>query len=132
MFLIIKAITNVPDLVIDFVEVKLQSGKIVSLNWDRSSIDRCDEKFVGEYEDVCFDEESADGKLVNYMVCRSQRLVFIPKHTALPILRLKRCSLRIKEILFPLPAYCFQRKRGMQMDNPLVIVIKNGYGSRGL
>lgn len=63
MFLIIKAITNVPDLVIDFVEVKLQSGKIVSLNWDRSSIDRCDEKFVGEYKDVCFDEESADGKL---------------------------------------------------------------------
>ena len=63
MFLIIKAITNVPDLVIDFVEVRLHSGKIVSLNWDRSSIDRRDEKFVGEYEDVCFDEESADGKL---------------------------------------------------------------------
>lgn len=63
MFLIIKAITNVPDLVIDFVEVRLQFGKTVSLNWDRSSIDRCDEKFVGEYEDVCFDEESADGKL---------------------------------------------------------------------
>lgn len=54
MFLIIKAITNVPDLVIDFVEVRLQSGKTVSLNWDRSNIDRCDEKFVGEYEDVCF------------------------------------------------------------------------------
>lgn len=63
MFLIIKAITNVPDLIIDFVEVKLQSGKTVSLNWDRSSIDRCDKKFVGEYEGVCFDEEPASGKL---------------------------------------------------------------------
>ena len=63
MFLIIKAITNVPDLVIDFVEVRLQSGKTVSLNWDRSSIDRCDEKLVGEYEGICFDEEYADGKL---------------------------------------------------------------------
>ena len=63
MFLIIKAITNVPDLVIDFVEVRLQSGKTISLNWDKSSIDRCDEKLVGEYEGVCFDEEYADGKL---------------------------------------------------------------------
>ena len=63
MFLIIKAITNVPDLMIDFVEVRLQSGKTVSLNWDRSGIDRCDEEFVGEYGGVCFNEESASGKL---------------------------------------------------------------------
>ena len=38
MDLYVKATTNVPDLTIDYIEVKLKSGKTVSLNWDRSYV----------------------------------------------------------------------------------------------
>ena len=39
MILYLKAKTNLSDLSIDFIEVKLKSGKIVSLNWDETEYD---------------------------------------------------------------------------------------------
>ena len=38
MDLFLKVTTNVPDLIIDYIEVKLKSGKAVSLNWEFSDV----------------------------------------------------------------------------------------------
>ena len=63
MDLYVKAITNVPDLIIDFIEVKLKSGKTVSLNWDRSYVSQFEsDNSIGisaEYCGLCFDEDPA-------------------------------------------------------------------------
>lgn len=63
MILILKAITKTPDLIINFIEVELQSGKTISLNWNESSVERIKDGFIAWYEGVCFDEDHADGKL---------------------------------------------------------------------
>ena len=59
MDLFLNATTNVPDLIIDFIEVKLKSGKTVSLNWERSSVT----SFAADYLYLYFDEEHAQGRL---------------------------------------------------------------------
>ena len=53
MKLYVTAITNVPDLTIDYIEVKLKSGKTVSLNWDRS--------YVSQFESDSPLQEGASG-----------------------------------------------------------------------
>ena len=67
MDLFLNATTNVPDLIIDFIEVRLKSGKTVSLNWERSYVTRSESdpstNFATEYFGLCFDEDSAEGKL---------------------------------------------------------------------
>ena len=63
MILYVDATTNCPDVVIDFIEVRLQSGAIVSLNWDESGIDRSETGFSAVYKGVYFGEEYANGKL---------------------------------------------------------------------
>lgn len=67
MDLFLKATTNVPDLIIDFIEVKLKSGKTVSLNWERSSVTRFESdhstSFAADYLYLYFDEEHAQGRL---------------------------------------------------------------------
>lgn len=64
MELFLKAKTDIDDLIIDYIEVQLKTGKTVSLNWDESSIERSSSgEFKAHYFGVCFDEESADGKL---------------------------------------------------------------------
>lgn len=61
MDLYVKAITNVPDLTIDYIEVKLKSGKTVSLNWDRSYVSQFEsDNSIGisaEYCGLSFDED---------------------------------------------------------------------------
>ena len=58
MILYLEAETDIPDLVIDFIEVRLRSGKVVSLNWDESGIERCPvNEYYAAYEGVYFDEE---------------------------------------------------------------------------
>lgn len=63
MDLIVKATTNVPDLIIDFIEVKLKSGKTVSLNWDRSNVTSFESdnstSIFAEYYYLYFGEEYA-------------------------------------------------------------------------
>lgn len=63
MILYLSASTDLEDLVIDYIEVKLVTGETVSLNWDESDIERLDTGFHARYKGVYFDEEYANGKL---------------------------------------------------------------------
>lgn len=63
MILYLNAKTNISDIYVDFIEVKLNNGKVVSLNWDESYIDRDDDGFGAKYKGVYFGEEYANGKL---------------------------------------------------------------------
>ena len=63
MILYLQATTNVQDLIIDYIEVKLKSGKTASLNWDESGINRSETGFDARYKGVYFDEEYANGKI---------------------------------------------------------------------
>lgn len=63
MNLYLQAITNVPDLVIDYITVRLSSGEEVSLNWDYSDKTIDGSAYEATYTDVCFGEEGASGRL---------------------------------------------------------------------
>ena len=63
MILYLSASTDLEDLVIDYIEIKLVTGETVSLNWDESDIERLDNGFNARYKGVYFDEEYANGKL---------------------------------------------------------------------
>lgn len=63
MILYLDAKTNIKDVYVEFIEVKLNNGKVVSLNWDESYIDRDNDEFSAKYKGVYFDEEYANGKL---------------------------------------------------------------------
>ena len=63
MILYLNAKTNLPDLSIDFIEVRLKSGRIVSLTWDETEYDNEDSVFEAKYKGVYFDDEYANGKL---------------------------------------------------------------------
>ncbi|WP_314724589.1 hypothetical protein [Enterocloster bolteae] len=63
MILYLTARTDLEDLVTDYIEIKLVTGEIVSLNWDESDIERLDNGFHARYKGVYFDEEYANGKL---------------------------------------------------------------------
>ena len=63
MILYLDAKTNVPDVFIDYIEVMLKSGEIVSLNWDESDISREEDGFSARYKGVYFGENYANGKL---------------------------------------------------------------------
>mgnify|MGYP001104306850 FL=1 len=52
MVLYLKAESNIPDLVIDFIEVKLKSGKVISLTWDESEFDRKGGYLDARYKEV--------------------------------------------------------------------------------
>lgn len=65
MDLFLNATTNIPDLIIDFIEIRLKSGKIVPLNWERSSVTRFESNpagFDAEYFGLCFDEDLVQDK----------------------------------------------------------------------
>lgn len=63
MTLLLTAATEVSDLVIDFIEARLTTGKTISLNWDRSWTERSKGHFVALYDGVCFGTKSAAGKI---------------------------------------------------------------------
>ena len=63
MRLYLTAKTSIPDLFIDYVQVKLKSGEEVSLNWDYSDIERTSSGFSARYKGVYFDEEHANGRI---------------------------------------------------------------------
>lgn len=63
MELYLTATSSVVDLTIDFIEVRLKSGETVSLNWNESRFDRDEGEIDAHYLGVCFNEESACGKL---------------------------------------------------------------------
>lgn len=63
MRLYLTANTNIPDVVIDFIEVRLKTGEKVSLNWDESDISRTDTGFDARYKGVYFGDKYADGRI---------------------------------------------------------------------
>ena len=63
MVLYLKAESDIPDLVIDFIEAKLQSGQIISLTLDESEFDREDGYLDARYKGVYFDDEYGNGRL---------------------------------------------------------------------
>ena len=63
MDLTVVARANVKDLVIDYIDVISQGGKVLSLNWEWSGITRVVGGFMAEYVGVCFGEESAEAKI---------------------------------------------------------------------
>lgn len=58
-----EAATTIPDLFIDYIEVRLTSGESASLNWDESEIYRNPDGFGARYKGVYFGEEPANGRL---------------------------------------------------------------------
>lgn len=48
MIINLSAKTPIKDAVIDFIEVRLNTGETVSLNWDESGIDREEDGFVAQ------------------------------------------------------------------------------------
>ncbi|NBI16696.1 hypothetical protein D1841_06520 [Neglecta sp. X4] len=52
MILYLSASTDLEDLVIDYIEIKLVTGETVSLNWDESDIERLDNGFNARYKGV--------------------------------------------------------------------------------
>ena len=63
MTLYLEATTTIPDLFIDYIEVRLASGESASLNWDESEIYRNPDGFGAKYKGVYFGEEPANGRL---------------------------------------------------------------------
>lgn len=63
MVLYLKAKSDIPDLMIDFIEVKLKSGQIISLTWDESEFDREDGYLDAKYKGVYFDDEYGNDRL---------------------------------------------------------------------
>lgn len=61
--LYLEAATTIPDLFIDYIEVRLTSGESASLNWDESEIYRNPDSFGARYKGVYFGEEPANGRL---------------------------------------------------------------------
>ena len=52
MRLYVTAKTEMTDLAIDYIEVKLQSGETVSLNWDESNYGINDGLFTATYRSI--------------------------------------------------------------------------------
>ena len=69
MDLTVVARTDVKDLVIDYIDVITQDGKVLSLNWEWSSVTRVVGGFMAEYVGVCFGKESAKGKMKELEIC---------------------------------------------------------------
>lgn len=63
MILYLDAKTNIKDISVEFIDVKLNNGEVVPLSWDESCIDRDDDGFSAKYKGVYFGEEYANGKL---------------------------------------------------------------------
>lgn len=63
MILCISAETTIPDLVIDFIEVRLKTGETVSLTWDESESGVEEGLFDARYKGVYFGEEHANGRI---------------------------------------------------------------------
>lgn len=63
MKLYLSVDTDIEDIEIDYIEVKLATGETVMVDWDESDIAREDNGFDVRYKGVYFNEEYANGKL---------------------------------------------------------------------
>ena len=93
MTLYLDARTNCSDLMVDFIEVQLSNGEVVSLNWDQSGIDRDDAGFSARYKGVYLGEEHANGRLNDL---REMKIQMVQVYTELSI----PVTFQIDEMLF--------------------------------
>ncbi len=63
MILCLEAKTDFNGLTIGFIEIKLSSGKLVSLTWDESESGIIDSIFTARYRGVYFGEDYANGRI---------------------------------------------------------------------
>lgn len=63
MILYLTARTGLPDLTVDFIEVRLATGEIVSLTWDESEYGRDGGVFTAKYKGIYFGEDYANGRV---------------------------------------------------------------------
>ena len=63
MVLYLKAESDIPDLVIDFIEVKMKSGKVISLIWDESEFDRKDGYLDARYKEKHYGEKERSSNM---------------------------------------------------------------------
>ncbi|MEY8389851.1 hypothetical protein D3Z47_02280 [Lachnospiraceae bacterium] len=63
MILYLSARTGLPDLTVDFIEVRLAAGEIVSLTWDESEYGQDEDVFTAKYKGVYFGENYANGRM---------------------------------------------------------------------
>lgn len=63
MILYVTARAGLPDLTVDFIEVRLATGEIVSLTWDESEYGWDGDVFTARYKGVCFGENYANGRV---------------------------------------------------------------------
>ena len=63
MILYLTALTTLPDLTIDFIEIRLDTGEIVPLTWDQSDYGQDDGIFNARYKGVYFDKDYANGRV---------------------------------------------------------------------
>ena len=93
MTLYVTAKTKSPDVLIDFIELELNTGEMVSLTWDESGINRSDGGFDARYKGVQFGEEYANGRiaeLMNFKIVNVE-IYSLSKHS---------CSLTLTEMVF--------------------------------
>ena len=86
MRLYLSVDTNIEDLEIDYIEVKLVTGEIMTVEWDESDIAWEENGFDARCKGVYFDEEYADGKLSSLHGSRLNILTSIRNLTAIRIL----------------------------------------------
>jgi len=63
MVLYITAKTNDHKVRVDFIEMRMTTGEVVSLNWDSSAFSVGKGNYEAEFTGVYFDEEYVNGKL---------------------------------------------------------------------
>lgn len=63
MKLKLNALTNVKDLIIEYIEIRLVTDEIISFNWDESDISRNENGFSARYKGVYFNELYANGRI---------------------------------------------------------------------
>ena len=63
MTLYLSVDTDIEDLEIDYMEVRLSTGETVMIDWDESDIAREEDGFDARCKGVYFNEEYANGKL---------------------------------------------------------------------
>ena len=77
MILYLSVNTDLEDLVIDYIEVKLATGATVSLNWDESDIERLDGGFRARYKGVYSMRNTPMERLAVSVRCRLTGLAFM-------------------------------------------------------
>lgn len=106
MVLYLKAESDIPDLVVDFIEVRLRSGQIISLTWDESEFDREEGHLDARYRGVYFDDEYGNGRLPELNGMEVQHIELYSEHGDLSSFKLRELSFYDGEdsLVFTYPA----------------------------